>query len=519
MKLNSPTSTALDSSTYDQTQSPTVQAQTIYTTAISNSVTISTTNTSITPITSSNDDQIIIARSSDTENVLSILNETFQTTITGQPSDISPTQKQFRKQKSFVCLNPNHHPTKCVECETIQKELNEKKTEDNQQITEITAISKDFPQKDEKDFGEMEVIQPRSRQDRENAWQVNNIENYDTFRKFNLSPITITSARKDESQNAHSKAEVDSNSFIILRDEKNTAQGVNLNTFNENHCVTCCFCNPHMHHHVHYSPKPCDSCAGPTPTTTSSYQPSKSNPITDPMSTARSSTAPSERIYERTYKSNHTHVQTKCKESDTVSTKCTKSNHCIRRFVPNAEGRNSGNADEEIDAETNFSESDKMRSKHFSSTATTVNKEPNKNGTNDGKKSSIPKLPPYDWSSNSFDTSPTCSPLSDSSSPRHRRRQDSKSVPNLPTAERWQNISKRKNAHNAPSRQMRTNSRYQEFYQNDVNGNTEAGVDNQILDNSKSDSTKKNEPSRKESGKFIKVLTLAKTRSQHLFPY
>lgn len=436
-----------------------------------------------------------------------MLNETFETSITGHPSDITSNRKQYINKRPPVCTNPDHQPLKCVECEAIENDLTEEKFVRKEEVNN-EAIDGNVSATEVKE--DKLMVQPTEKGDNENAWQVGHIEKYDTLNKLNVSPITITSTRDDEpSENqtlkkfTHENAENDSTSFVILRDCShdihflpNIRPNRAAKVLNENHCASCCFCHPHLHQN---SPKTCNFCSTnshrETPLSNASQPHNKLNAPTD-SATGRSSTAPSERIYESSYKSNHTHVRTKCKDSDTVSTKCTRSNRRVRRFTDD-------NANDETDNNAMHKESNKSNSKKFPA-PTTIKKDSNVNINSNDKTSSIPKLPPYDWSSNSFDTSPTCSSLSTSSSSHScPRRQNSKSVPNLPTAERWQNISRKKDKFNDIGKQMRNNSRYQEFYRNDVNGNKEKNkAEEQILDNRKGDKSKSEELPSKNSGKF-----------------
>lgn len=436
--------------------------------------------------------------SGDSENILPLLDETFETSVTGVRSmDLTSKRPYIKKQTH--CLNPDHLLTHCAECEVIENELKINELTLTENIKNDNEIAKkkspelknsnnmamdEVKQEDDGDKGHAQLIKPVARSNgNENVWQVGNIEKYDTFSKLNLSPITILSAREDENRLIKTlKPSIDNTSFIILHESENstnffpnitsTSNGNDTstagNTFvyskhsnnaNNHPCYDCCFCNPELHHRHNQndsSPKTCNFCSSrhqtarqSTPTTFRNQR----NHDTG-CDTGRSSTAPPiERLYESKFRSNHTHISTRSRESDTVSMKCTKkTNRKIRKIVPVDGDLTNGNIEK-----TKKKEKEKM-------SESTANKQ---NNNKSKKKSAIPKLPPYhEWSSNSVDTStsPTSSSISTGSSPRAGRRQDSKSVPNLPTADRWQNLSNIKN----PMTKDRKNSRYQEFYGNET---------------------------------------------------
>lgn len=336
----------------------------------------------------------------------------------------------------------------------------------------------------------VEVIKPQNRSnDKENVWQVSNLEKYHANGKFSISPITVFSASDALNNVSALTSGIDTSSFIVLRDEnENQAnffpnitttgttsdQITNRSTLQSTKtsssvgfsrpCVDCCFCNPTLHHKSGVdSPKKCNFCTSrhqsthTTPANSSRFQQNHTATTNTNVDTsARSSTAPTERIYECKYRSNHTHIRTHSRESDTVNTQCTKkTNKKIRKTIFNgSDDALNGNVNE--NGLKNGKEQE-MNGNKPSSTASTK------------KKSTIPKLPPttyHEWTSNSMDTttSPSCSSVSTGSSSKSRR-QNSKSVPNLPKAERTYQ-SNETNGKSTPGK--RTNSRYQEFYGNNA---------------------------------------------------
>ncbi|XP_055314408.1 uncharacterized protein LOC129575254 isoform X2 [Sitodiplosis mosellana] len=412
-------------------------------------------------------------------SILPLIEETFETSATGNRGGDASKEKPFRKHAR--CSAQNHFDAPCSECESIENNLKE----------ETSPIAKDKEISAAKLNGNelhLVAIKPSCHlpNGNENVWQMTHMDKYDTVGKFTLSPITVCSAQDTGTltNNSSIKFGVDSSSFIVIHDENDNAShflpnitsseadqtplrngerpSKSQNQF-ERPCEDCCFCNPTLHHkrRTENSPKKCNFCSSrqqstqTTPATSTRYQ-DKGQSVNDNnnAASAKSSSIPVERIYESNYRSNHTHIRTHSKESDTINTQCTKkTNKKVRKTLLNgSDDRLNANAEPNNRNET---------------------EERNGNEVNGNKatkhKSSIPKLPPAtnEWTNNSMDsaTSPTSS-HSTGSSTKSNRRQDSKSVPNLPRADRsLQNI---ESSPNSKSQKTRTNSRYQNFYGNDT---------------------------------------------------
>lgn len=444
-------------------------------------------------------------KTSDSDSVLPLIEETFETSVSAlKPVDAS-VNKPFRKNAK--CSAQNHMQTACAHCEMIENDLH-RENNNNSEYVESDPKKPSPEQNKMKNLAanetQIEVIKPQNRTDN-NVWQVSNLEKYETHGKFSLSPITVFSATDTNTLNNASafKSSVDSSSFIVLHDENENAanffpnitstepstnrslpQSTKTNTgvgFNRP-CVDCCFCNPMLHHNssaVDGSPKKCNFCSSrhqsmhTTPANSSRFQTSNTNID----ASARSSTAPTE-LYESKYRSNHTHIRTHSRDSDTINTQCTKkTNRKIRKTILNG-------SDDVVNG--NAENNNKPNGKHEDSAKVLNGNET----TNSKKRSTIPKLPPptyHEWTSNSVETStsPSCSSISTGSSTKSGR-QNSKSVPNLPKAERnvWpnNNNNNNNNANETNGSHMkstpnkpRTNSRYQEFY-GTVNSDEQRGT-------------------------------------------
>lgn len=415
-----------------------------------------------------------------------MIDETFESSVTGIRGGDAAKGKPFRKHAR--CSAQNHFNAPCSECESIENSIQQ---EGNTNDVEEKAIESKVNANDEKQ--QLLALKPSGHStSNENVWQVANVDKYDTSGKFMLSPITVCSAQGASTlaSTGPLKFGVDSTSFIILHDENENASHFLPNITNNesdqsgnrngNHhpkiqntfdrpCDDCCFCNPALHHKrrtgAEHSPKRCNFCTSrqqstqTTPATSTRYQERSQSVNNDTDATARSS-APMERIYESKYRSNHTHIRTHSKESDTFNTQCTKkTNKKVRKTLVNG-----------ID--------DRLNANHESSTRN-KSEESNSNEVNGNKatkhKSSIPKLPPATdnhWITNSMDssTSPTSSNSTGSSTKSHRKH-DSKSVPNLPRPDRWQ--ANTETSPNSKSQKTRTNSRYQNFYGNGTGSATD----------------------------------------------
>lgn len=437
------------------------------------------------------------------DSILPLIEETFETSATGNRGGDASKDRPFRKNAR--CSAQNHFDAPCSECESIENNLKkENNTMERDKKNSTSKLS---------DSNELHLlaIKPPSCHaaiGNENVWQVAHIEKYDTMGKFTLSPITVCSAQDTGTltNNSSIKFGVDSSSFIVIHDENENAshflpnitsseadqtpmrngayQSKGQNQF-DRPCEDCCFCNPTLHHKRRNgnenSPKKCNFCSSrqqstqTTPATSTRYQDkgqSVNNNATPAATTAKQSSVPVERIYESKYRSNHTHIRTHSKESDTVNTQCTKkTNRKVRKTLLSG-------SDDRLNANTEPS-----RNK---------NDETNENEVNGNKatkqKSSIPKLPPAtsEWITNSDSATSPSSSNSTGSSTKSNRRQDSKSVPNLPRADRCQNI---ESSPNSKSQKTRTNSRYQNFY-----GNGTASATDERTAVTSSDSKSKSKP-------------------------
>lgn len=426
------------------------------------------------------------------DSILPLIDETFESSVTGVRGGDASKDKLFRKNAR--CSAQNHFDRPCSECESIENNLKDEniaQTDNDKMITESKL-------NENTEKMHLVAIKPSHSNSNENVWQVAHIDKYDASGKFTLSPITICSAQATNTLTNNGSIKFDSTSFIVLHDENENSShflpNITSNETNRNGvcqskcqntfdrpCDDCCFCNPTLHHKhrlgSEHSPKKCNFCSSrqqstqTTPATSTRYQ-EKGQSTNNNNASSRSSN-PMERIYESKYRSNHTHIRTHSKESDTVNTQCTKkSNKKVRKTLLN------GNDDHlNANTESNRAKSEEKNSNEVNGNKTTKNK------------SSIPKLPPAttDWITNSMEssTSPSSS-NSTGSSTKSQRRQDSKSVPNLPRSERWQNtdsISK--------TPKTRTNSRYQNFYGNS-NGNGSATDERTAV--TSSDSKSKSKP-------------------------
>lgn len=439
--------------------------------------------------------------SRDSNSILPLIEETFENSITGNCGGNAAKIQPFRKHAR--CSAQTHFDAPCSECESIENNLR-----------------KDIKTKtvDEKSLLPAVLPPPNHAASNENVWQLSHSHKYDTAEKFLINPITVCSAQERSLLTTNStsplKCGVDSTSFVILRDaNENASQFLPNITFNDSNqnahrcnggghqnkfdrpCDDCCFCNPSLHHkHRHngadHSPKRCNFCSSrqqssqTTPATTS-VRPQQDNAINDTDSRA---SAPVERVYECKYRSNHTHIRTHSKESDTVNTQCTrKTNKKVRRTLLNG-------SDDRLNANhTNSERIDDNKTDKLNGNETNGNA-----STTKPTKSSIPKLPAaaanqHEWIANSVDsTSSSTSSNSTGSSTKSRRKYDSKSVPNLPKADRWPATD---TSPNAKSQKIRQNSRYQNFY---GNGAANDANDERIAGTS-SDATTKSKPTGKST--------------------
>lgn len=250
-----------------------------------------------TPVSSSD----ILVSSSGSENILTVIDKTFMQ---------SPQKDQSDTPKT-ICSECNNieEDIKRIELRSEVKEPNERENGENEPDNVDAAESVETVQKD---------VQRNCVQD-ENVWQVEDIKNYKS--------VTIKSPELllDLSETPATTTEIDSTSFIVLRDDENVSlKNGKLDESLPNsrdRCVDCCFCNPDLHRRDGASSAAsCNFC-------NKQRQSSK----TRETESKGTNTA---RVYESLSKKDHTHIRTKSKESDTVSLKCTRTNSRIRRFIP-----------------------------------------------------------------------------------------------------------------------------------------------------------------------------------------
>lgn len=473
------TQTAAENSADPSTNVPT-EPNTVISTAISS---VDTKDSELTSIPSEAPVRDLV--SVDSESILPLIEETFENSVNGNRGGDAALEKPFRRHAR--CSAQNHIDAPCSECESIENNLKQENDADNV-VDKNGATNVNGNQNDEK-LHLVAVKASNHSLSNENVWQVAHVDKYDASGKFTLSPLTVCSAQTASAltNNSCLKFGVDSTSFIVLNDENENASrflpnitstdtsqntmrnGIHdsKNTF-DRPCDDCCFCNPSLHHKRRNvneaTPKKCNFCSSrqqstqTTPATSTRYQ-DKSQSTNDIDASARSS-IPMERIYESKYRSNHTHIRTHSKESDTINTQCTKkTNKKVRKTLLNG-------SDERLNANSDILNRNKTE-------------ESNGNEINGNKaskqKSTIPKLPPatsnHEWLNNSMEsTTSASSSNSTGSSTKSQRRQNSKSVPNLPRNDRWQSS---ETSPNSKQPKTRTNSRYQNFYGNGTGSATD----------------------------------------------
>ncbi|XP_031638331.1 probable serine/threonine-protein kinase DDB_G0282963 isoform X2 [Contarinia nasturtii] len=402
------------------------------------------------------------------DSILPLIEETFESSVTGNRGGDAANGKPFRKNAR--CSAQNHFDAPCSECESIENNLKEQANSIKKKTLDANPTAND-------EKLHLVALKPSCHStSNENVWQVAHLEKYDTMGKFMLNPITVCSAQGTSTLTNNS-------SFIVLHDENENSSHFLPNITSGETDPTpvrngqnifdradCCFCNPSLHHKrrngSENSPKKCNFCSSrqqstqTTPATSTRNQ-EKGQSINNNTDTSRP-LVPVERIYESKYRSNHTHIRTHSKESDTINTQCTKkTNRKVRKSVlSGSDDRLNGNS------ELNRNKTEDRNGN-----------EVNGNKPSKQPKSSIPKLPPAttEWITHSTDstTSPSSSNSTGSNTKSHcsYRRQDSKSVPNLPRTERWQNATD--SSPSVKPQKSRTNSRYQNFYGNGTGSATE----------------------------------------------
>lgn len=377
-----------------------------------------------TPISSSD----IFVSSSGSENIFTIIDKTF--------TETSDHEVQLDTPKSI-----------CTECHVIKKELEDNvekhKTEmklDTKKPNESDVVEIDTENLDSSVTVESasQEIQKSSAQD-ESVWQVEDIKNYNSSKINSEEPQAA----------AATHTEIDSTSFIVLRDDENlllkNAKREDVLPNSRDRCVDCCFCNPDLHRRDGASSATsCNFCNKQKTSPNARETESKST------NTGRVYESLSSVLYSES-KSDHTHIRTKSKESDTVSLKCTRTNSRIRRFIP--EDTLNGNVCDDNEDKSNQNRSKKPPKPPIISPVRKINTESaspsHKNKTTSGIRLPSPFVTGI--SSHSHDsTSSQCS--SSSCSPC-----SPKKCPVLPTG-RWQNSGVQKQLNKTRA------SRYKEFY-------------------------------------------------------
>lgn len=288
------------------------------------------------------------------------------------------TNNSIGKYTSANCqqaavITTNATTTNCIQCWHIENTLLNDLSSNTIASTIIVNDLKKYDNKSNSKNVETltEIItqqqQPQQQTAIENVWQVDDVQSNPPKIHYNN---TINLDEKSI------KSEIDTTSFIILRDDDdvnaneiaektnnslepisatNESISNNQNTNNglsssHSKCDDCCYCNPNLHRNTDpTSEKICNFCklrkSNTPPQTASSSNPRqhiiKDEPETKSTSTNTNHSIPEqhtqrgENIYEESVtKKDHTHVRTKSKDSDTVSLKCTKINSKIRRFIP-----------------------------------------------------------------------------------------------------------------------------------------------------------------------------------------
>lgn len=401
----------------------------------------------------------------DSSSIAHLIDDTFVTSATANRGGDAALDKPYRRHARCSAQHPPETP--CTECQAIENDI---KLDEEKQQTPSQMTS---PIENAKENNLNVCVKPMESQIAtivdKNDWHMSNTPDIDKMSEFNLTPIATCTTQASDSistVNHTIKPLLDNTSFIVLNDEnENTTRYPIEDAFNRP-CDDCCFCNPNLHHRKkqldaneeQLSSRKCNFCISSrqqstqtTPAPCNRTHRKLNTPSNDSNYTGRTSTAPTEHIFESKSRSTHSHIRRQAKDSDAINTICTRKLNRTTRKTSHLINNN-GN-----DAEPN--EPNKMHGKNEEL------HDLNGNKAKGHKKSTVPKLPPTTnhecWHSNSNDTF-TSSPSSSSneSSSKMQRRRNSKSVPNLPKGERWPNAELK-----IPTKpHSRTNSRYQEFH-------------------------------------------------------
>lgn len=392
--------------------------------------------------------------SSDTQKVLSLLDETFDTSVTGNVSQSSTQTTANEQQPAAGQRSPSTKPESVRSTSALSDGIiaTDMKT--------VVATEQDLAT----------TKYPKLKKISESVWQVGDLETTcDKFDKHGMTPMQSAKSPLTKTNGSVNKSDADAASFIVidkaidddlsmgkLKPIKLAPSSPNTAT-NRNECTDCYHCNREIHA-VGCSDKSCHFCTKHSHKTTSRMPPGDKTKLD------------SQRYLETRSKSDHSHTQTKSKDSDTISLKCRKINKKVSRYIPVAAEADTTNGN-------NLTSSHKQCTDQLSSENVTAKKKSDDKKIENEKiereikngNSTLPKLPASssDWSTstNSCDTnsSPNESPVF--ASPR--RRSSKNSMPRLPTAERWQQNVSNNNQSNSKQHE-RKHSRYQEFYDTKV---------------------------------------------------
>lgn len=446
------------------------KAESKVTESIVTDLSLSQSSTSTIQLPSTVSSMPLHTASSDTQQVLSLLDETFETSVTGNMSQ--STADSTAIAKTTAC-----HESRCAECEAIQRDIYPNATKVHESSNQIIEVKP-------KNGQMLTTKYPKVKRVSESVWQVGDIETTNgKFNKICLSPMSKSRSEMespssfiviDKADNAMNNQRSNSLSPRIggkLKPLKNSPTNEAIKS-NRNECTDCsgCYFCKHEAHAIGCQDKNCPYCKNNNNQRPTKHQ-QKSSFTTrlHPNDAANKRSSNTERYLETRSKCDHSHTQIKSKDSDTISMKCRKVNRKVSRYIPLNNEMDTINGNDATPNEDTAN----MENNNISATVRdgTATEQPTISPKINDKKctnSTIPKLPPSlsDWSaSNSFDTSVSSS--NDSpvfcASPRRRRQQlERNSVPHLPTAERWMNASN--NNQSSAGQRARQNSRYEEFY-------------------------------------------------------
>lgn len=259
------------------------------------------------------------------------------------------------------CVALNHHQssirpltTNCARCRYIEDELfndfSRSLANDPQKTADIGVQHKNEPT----------VLNVSSIQKNECSSNIESVWQVDDGRTAHFSDKQSTPKVEVVQDDNNARSEIDSTSFIILRDDDDGAGITNrsstqsgpeeelrknsssmiLNLSSRGQCDDCCYCNPSLHQNDGASnERVCNYCKSAKPVDTPLSEDTHENAAEHKSSSGTNTSPPLQpetgTVYEEKLTTkDHTHVRTKSKDSDTVSLKCTKINSKIRRIIP-----------------------------------------------------------------------------------------------------------------------------------------------------------------------------------------